>query len=1054
MPRPEFSAQCGQADIKSAMQQPGDASAQFHFGPRFGSGSQSNEGREDRRSEKHTQGSEGRRREGPLKLAEPQKIRDVAVAVCFIALYVLLDRSTVAFQIWAEISAWYPPTGLALAVLIGLGIRYAPVILVAECIASVVNYHLPVRTYSFLVGNVEFVVVYAAAAMTLRRVVKIDWRLRSMRDVGWLLLVGGCSSCIVALVGTRFLVADHLIPGQQYWRAATNWWVGDAVAIGSIVPFCLIYVFPRLRGFLRYIEGDGTGEQMLPAAGRHQLRGLRRTLESVLFGASIVAALWAALSGKFSRGDEMFYLLFPPLILVAVRRGLRGATAAILAMDTGIIWAQQVYPRSASELTLLQFLMLILSLAGLVLGALISERDESEKKLSQEEARMRLLLDSSGEAVYGVNSKGECTFCNQSLLTLLGYSSQKELLGRNVHDATHHRRHDGSPHPLEECALQKAFLNGGKFHAADELFWRSDGSSFDAEVWCHPLLEEGAMVGAVVTFVDITERKKAQDALKQAKETAEAANRAKSDFLANMSHEIRTPMNGILGMTTLALETNLDAEQREYLSLVQSSGETLLTLLNDILDLSKIEAGKLDLEVADMSVEDCIEEVVQPLAIKARQKGIELVWDASDEIPSVVRGDATRLRQVLINLLGNALKFTTEGRVTVYAKKLEETKDGMLLQFTVSDTGIGIPAKKLKEIFEPFAQADTSTTRRYGGTGLGLSISERIVGLMGGRIWVESDEGHGSQFHFTMKTARGEAPAKKELTRAENENKSRESPRVLVVDENQTNRELLERLLKRWEMKPLTAESAGEALEVLAAARLDGESFSSILIDRDIEGIGAFGLLEAIRAADGRDVPVILAHSRPMDKEERDRCEILGVMKTILKPFRRSSLYEALRYAHGELQEKEVLAPEKLETIGHRHLQILLAEDNEVNQRLISRLLERMGHTVTVVENGQIAVRLTSEQEFDLVAMDMQMPVMDGLEATEEIRKREKDSGKHVPIVAMTANAFEEDRERCRRSGMDGYIAKPVSTKSIQTEIARVLAAQQETRKVEVPRTV
>jgi two-component system sensor histidine kinase/response regulator len=974
--------------------------------------------------------------------------------VCFIALYVLLDRSTVAFQIWAQISAWYPPTGLALVVLIGLGIRYAPVILLAECIASVVNYHLPVRTYSFVAGNVNFVVVYGAAAMILRRVVKIDWRLRSMRDVSWLLLVGGCSSGIVAFVGTRFLTADHLIPVQQYWYAATNWWIGDAVAIGSIVPFCMIHVLPRLRRFLGYVDGGGSAEPAVHTAGRHELRGSQRTVESMLFALSVMTVLWAALSGRFSKGDEMFYLLFPPLIVVAVRRGLRGATAAILAMDTGIIAALQVYPRNASELALLQFLMLILSLAGLVLGALISERDESEKRLWQEEARMRLLLDSSGEAIYGVNSKGECTFCNQSLLRLLGYSSQKDLLGRNVHDVTHHTRRDGSPHPREECALQKAFLSGGKVYAADELFWRSDGSSFDAEVWSHPLLEEGVMAGAVVTFVDITERKRAQDALKRAKENAEAANRAKSEFLANMSHEIRTPMNGILGMTTLALETNLDDEQREYLSLVQSSGESLLTLLNDILDLSKIEAGKLDMEVADMSVEDCIEEAVQPLAIKARQKGIELLWDASDEIPRLVRGDATRLRQVLINLLGNALKFTTEGRVTVYAKKAEDTKEGMLLQFTVSDTGIGIPAKKLSEIFEPFAQADTSTTRRYGGTGLGLSICERIVGLMGGRIWVESDEGHGSQFHFTMKTSPGEARAKRESTRSENKNKSHETPRVLVIDESQTSREMLERLLERWEMKSITADSPAKAMEFLTGARGAGEKPSSILIDRDIPGIGAFGLLEAIRRADSRDVPIILVHSRPLEKVERDKFEKLGVMRTILKPFRRSSLYEALRYAHGEVEENEIRTPETLETIGHGPLQILLAEDNEVNQRLISRLLERMGHTVTVVANGQVAVRLSSEQEFDLVAMDMQMPIMDGLEATEEIRKREKHSGKHVPIVAMTANAFQEDRERCRRSGMDGYIAKPVSTKSIQTEIARVLAAHREAKKVELPRMI
>jgi PAS domain S-box-containing protein len=968
------------------------------------------------------------------------KLRHVAVAVCFVVVYVLLDRTTISFQIWAEISAWYPPTGLALAALIGFGLRYAPVILLAECIASVVNYHLPVRTYSFLVGNPEFVLMYGAAAVVLRRVVKIDWRLRSMRDVTWLLVMGICSACATAFLGTRFLMVDHIITPPQYWRAAMNWWIGDAVAIGSIVPFCLIYIFPGLRRFLGYTEKVGPSEEPFSKIGRRELRGFRRSLESGLFAASILAVLWAALSGKFSKGDEMFYLLFLPLILVAVRRGLRGTTAAILALDTGVILALQIYHRDHSELTLLQFLMLILSLAGLVLGALISERDTSEHRLSREEARMRLLLESTGEAIYGVNNKGEWTFCNHALLQQLGYGSQQDLLGRNIHDVIHHTRRDGTPYPREECSQLQELQAGSKLHIGEELLWRSDGSSFEAEVRCHPLIEDGARLGAVITFIDITERKKAQRALEKAKEDAEAASRAKSEFLANMSHEIRTPMNGILGMTMLALETNLDAEQRDYLTTVKSSGESLLTLLNDILDLSKIEAGKLDLEITDMSVEDCIEEAVQPLAIRAREKAIELVWDASNDIPEVIRGDATRLRQVLINLVGNALKFTIEGQVAVCAKVLESTQEDLLLEFTVTDTGIGIPREKHREIFEPFAQADTSTTRRYGGTGLGLSICQRIVALMGGRIWVESVEGRGSQFHFTMKASRSKAhegrvslPGLKKIS---------EGPSVLVVDENKTNRELVERLLERWEMKSLSAETANKALELLVKARRAGEKISSILIDQNMRGRGGFALLEAIRASEGPDVPVILAHSRPMDAADRIRCEKLGVMRTILKPFRRSSLYEALQDAHAGPDGKQPRAPEKPAQGSSPPLRVLLAEDNEVNQRLISRLLERMGHRVTIAENGQMAVRLWSEQEFDLVAMDMQMPMMDGLAATEEIRAREKNSGRHVPIVAMTANAFDEDRERCRQAGMDGYVAKPVSAKAIETEIARVMGAQ------------
>jgi PAS domain S-box-containing protein len=976
--------------------------------------------------------------------------------VCFIALYVGLDRTTVSYQIWSEVSAWYPPTGLALAVLIGLGWRYAPVILLAACIASIVNYHLPVRTYSFLAGNTELIIVYTMTAVFLRRVVKIDWRLRTMRDVTWLLLMSICSSCVVAFLGARFLMLDHLIAGGQYLLASLNWWVGDAVAIGSVVPFSLIYILPSLRRFLGYQETDHVAE-MRGRGGQHELRGWKRILETVLFAASMLAVLWLSLSGRFSRGNEMFYLLFPPLILVAVRRGLRGATAAILALDTGIILALGIYSRDYSELSLLQFLMLILSLAGLILGALISERDAGEQRLSEEEARVRLILESTAEAVYGVDKTWSFTFCNRAMLQILGYRTQDEVLGRNAHDVMHHTRSDGTLYPREECSMLMESLRGAAYHAPEELLWRSDGSSFEAELWCHPLLQEGERLGAVVTFVDITERKKAQETLRRAKEDAEAANRAKSDFLANMSHEIRTPMNGILGMTTLALETNLDAEQRDYLGMVKSSGESLLTLLNDILDLSKIEAGKLDLEIRDMSVEDCIEEALEPLALRAQQKGIELVWNVGKDIPDVVRCDSTRLRQVFINLAGNALKFTNEGQVAIYGRPAGRTKGGLMLEFKVSDTGIGIAEEKRGKIFEAFSQADMSTSRRYGGTGLGLSICERLVTLMGGRIWVESEEGRGSEFHFTVKVLTDSAiESSKAPQDAEAPKKNQQGVRrVLVVMANPVNRKLLERLLPRANMKAVPAASAGDALAQLIRARSVGEKFSAMMIDKDIDGPGGLAWLAEARGSAAPDMPAIVVHSRPLDMADRKGCEQLGVVRTILKPLRRAALFEVLRESMGEAVQ--VKAPEDSapkDGVAGPSLRILLAEDNVVNQRLTSRLLEKMGHVVTIADNGQLALQRFSEQEFDLVAMDMQMPIMDGLEATEKIRASEKQSGKHVAIVAMTANAYEEDRERCLRAGMDGYIAKPISAKSIEMEIARVMAAQEKSEKLEVPRVV
>jgi two-component system sensor histidine kinase/response regulator len=364
----------------------------------------------------------------------------------------------------------------------------------------------------------------------------------------------------------------------------------------------------------------------------------------------------------------------------------------------------------------------------------------------------------------------------------------------------------------------------------------------------------------------------------------------------------------------------------------------------------------------------------------------------------------------------------------------------LVLHFTVSDTGIGIPVEKQKKIFEAFAQADMSTTRRYGGTGLGLSICERLVHLMGGRVWLESEERRGSKFHFTAKVLR--QIAGEDVSAVAGEGVQPETRRVLVVEDCSVNLDLLERLLPRWKMRAVPAASAEGALALLAESMRTGGSFSTILIEKELRDTEGMALLEAVHASPSGNVPVILTHVRPLDMADRMRYEKLGVKRTLLKPFRRSALYEALQDCLGEVNE--VPTPVVAQPVKELRasLRILLAEDNLINQRLISRLLEKMGHTVTIAENGQIALRLCSEKEFDLVAMDMQMPIMDGLEATERIRSREKVTGRHIPIVAMTANAFEQDRERCQRAGMDGYVSKPVTANAIELELSRVLAGQ------------
>jgi two-component system sensor histidine kinase/response regulator len=546
--------------------------------------------------------------------------------------------------------------------------------------------------------------------------------------------------------------------------------------------------------------------------------------------------------------------------------------------------------------------------------------------------------------------------------------------------------------------------------------WSSSGNSFPVELWSSPLIQNGRVAGAVVIFTDITERLRSEESLRLAKESAEAANRAKSDFLANMSHELRTPMNGILGMAALAMDTDLSTEQREYLGMVKSSGESLLSLLNDILDLSKIESGKLELEITDFSIEDCIEQALQPVIPQAQEKGINLVWHVTN-VPPMVRGDQVRLRQVLINLVGNALKFTKQGEVTILAELSSKTESSLRFHFTISDTGIGIPVEKRRKIFEAFAQADMSTTRRYGGTGLGLSISERLIKLMNGRIWVESEVGKGSKFHFEVSFL----PADHQTVRPDSDYRAvPEQHLVLIADDNPVNLTMLKRVLSEWGVASVAALGGGEALDIFREHSRRKVVFPAALLDLDMWDFSGLQLAELISASPGNTQIILMLHS-PLDSERANECKRLGI-STILKPLRRLPLRQVLHNQKTMPVTNLNTAPSS--TVKDRAeadsgLRILLAEDNIVNQRLISRMLEKMGHAVVVVNDGAAALHMLSQQEFDLIAMDMQMPVMDGVEATLKIRLKESGTADHMPIVAITANAFDDDRRKCFEAGMD-----------------------------------
>lgn len=816
--------------------------------------------------------------------------------------------------------------------------------------------------------------------------------------------------------------------------------------------------------------------------------------------------------------------------------------------------------------------------AGQIIGSATIERDITTDRanriaLEEREEQIRLLLESTAEAIYGIDLDGNCTFCNPACVRLLGYDSTKDLIGRNMHDLIHHKRPDGSAYPIEECLIYRAFQQGHGTHNDEEVLWKADGTSFPAEYWSYPIRRSGRTHGAVVTFVDISDRlqtererlrlaslvesssdpivgldlngnieswndaaeqlfqysmdealgkpvdlfvsskrsdavheaildgsriaqrevrckrkngttltaaltispvrdihdrhigasviardvsrrKQRERELREARDAAETANQTKSEFLANISHELRTPMNAIIGMLELSLSEDLSQLLEDYLGTARDSAQTLLYLLNDLLDFSRMEAGKFELDPEPFSVRETLDRTAKTLSLRAHEKGLELACRVDPELPDVLDGDGRRLRQIVMNLVSNAIKFTEQGEIIVNVSLATEEEqaatekairdrlhdapsgssvdpchgEGTLLHFTVSDTGIGISPEDQQRIFAPFTQADYSTTRRFQGTGLGLAICRELAERMGGRIWVESESEQGSQFHFTVccRVIRREQAHEEELRLTVA--KLRDT-RVLVVDDNNSNRRILDETLKQWRMRPFVVDSAEEALEELRCAAESDRPYPVVLVDALMPDVDGFMLIQDARKEGLLGDSAILMLSSSDRQTFRDRCEDLRINTYLEKPVSQSDLLDAvtrvLRGAGIETEERT-----RMRTTS-RPLNILVAEDTPANQKVVRAILEKRGHNVTLADNGREAVELLHQSSFDAVLMDVQMPTMDGYQATKVIRNLDENSLATMPIIAMTAHAMREDMQRCLECGMDAYISKPLAAEQL-----------------------
>ena len=675
----------------------------------------------------------------------------------------------------------------------------------------------------------------------------------------------------------------------------------------------------------------------------------------------------------------------------------------------------------------------------------VTEHLRAEAELIQERSFLKALMDSTPDHVYFKDADGRFVMISKAEAGSFGMSDPSQAVGKTDFDffTEEHAR----PAFEDEAEIMKTGIPIVDF---EERETRLDGR----ETWASTTKmirvdEQGRTLGTFGISRDITKRKQAEEelagtyrALEAATIRAESANKAKSEFLANMSHEIRTPMNGVIGMTGLLLDTKLNQDQRRYAETVRASGESLLTILNDILDFSKIEAGKLELETLDFDVRALLDDFAGLLALRAQDKGLEFICAAAPDVPANLSGDPGRLRQVLLNLAGNAVKFTQRGEIAVRASVESETDTEVLLRFSVKDSGIGIPAAKQGLMFQKFTQADASTTRQYGGTGLGLAISKQLAEMMGGEIGIVSEEGHGSEFWFTARFGKQAG-----LERNVPPPAQIRGVHILVVDDSATNREILAAQLNAWGTRSEETSDGPEALLALARARDAGDPFAAVILDMQMPGMDGEDLARAIKSDETLAKTILVLMTSIGNRGDARHMSDLGFAGYLVKPARQSDLFDCLAavLAGAAIAQpaRPIVTRHAIREMHRGALRVLLAEDNITNQQVALGILKKLGLHADAVANGAEAISALESIPYDVVLMDVQMPTMDGLEATALIRDSRSAVQNHgVPIIAMTAHAMQGDRERCLEAGMNDYVSKPVSPQALAEALARWLPGE------------